>query len=132
MCAGDAETTPAVDLPPTEIELWGLSAVLYSSGSDLVRGVRQQACRAWVTTNFLMLVGNCEDREPACTLPAVHRPGVVRALETLKFQGGDVLVVADEDFAEFSAVDQEWLRARVDGSGKRLEVVPVSQAGATS
>jgi hypothetical protein len=118
-------------LPPTEIELWGLNTVLYSSGPIPVCEVREWACRAWATANFLTVVGVCQDRDPACAMPAIHRPGVLRALESLTFQDGDVLVMADEGFGEFSAVDQEWLRARVTALGKMLEVAPVAQVGAT-
>ena len=126
MFTGETETELGVDLPPSEVELWGNNAVLYSSGPVAVCEVRERVCRAWAAANFMTVIGVCQDWDPACTLPAVHRPGVIRALETLTFRDGDVLVVADGGFAEFSAVDQEWLRARVAALGKRLEVVPAA------
>lgn len=116
---------PVAALPPTEIELWGHNAEIYISGTASERGARERVCRSWTDANFMTVVGVCHDPETACTLPAMHRPGLLRALEDLEFRDADVLVVSDADFNGFSASEAYWLRNLVRTRGKRLEVVPV-------
>ncbi|HEV2635822.1 MAG TPA: hypothetical protein VGX23_11785 [Actinocrinis sp.] len=124
MSAGDAEAAPDVALPPAELELWGTNAVIYSSGSASVGEARQRACRRWADENFLRVVEVCQDRDSACELQAMHRPGVLRVLNAMTFLDGDVMVVVDEDFEEFSADDRKWLREQAAKSEGQIKLVP--------
>lgn len=129
MFVEEAEKAPGVKLPPTETELWGHNAEIYVSGTTSDCDVRERACRAWTDENYMTVVGVCQDQDGACTMPALHRPGLLRALEDLKFRDADVLVVSDPDFKGFSAAEQYWLRNIVRSRDKRLEVVPVKRVG---